>query len=351
VRILSEECHGFGARAARDYLSRRHQLKVGWDLLREAMEKATLIPKNGNRSSFEAARPALRRAGELVHWQTWKRNWFGPRNEKPLLITMVDAATHTLTARFVRHASHLEHLGLLKTYLERYGSPVAFAGSANLFQSSGSRSGGSLSPTQIGRALSELKISWIAEGYEGATGDLGRSLDALADALQTAGTKTLEAANSYLDHRFVPWWNGRVNTPSVKGANAHRPLDGSHDLDSILSSVEFRRVGRGSTIRFAAQRYRMVGADGAECTPGQLARIEVRLDGSICMTAHIGGSVSQICGPDSASQPLEPMRVVRKERTKLGRAWRANHGTIALGDTPIWRAAQIDRVRVSDRLD
>jgi hypothetical protein len=84
---------------------------------------------------------------------------------------MIDDATSQLTARFVRHDSTEENMSVLRFYLERHGRPVAFyTDKASLFQTAvkapryaevaGDRP--ELPPTQIGRALRELSIVWIA---------------------------------------------------------------------------------------------------------------------------------------------------------------------------------------------
>src|SRR5579864_7750597 len=165
VRILSEECQGFGSRAAREYLARRHQLRIGWEMLRMAMKKAgTLRPEAPSRKSSEDDQSQTSGAGKLVHWRSWKHNWLGPRGEKVKLIAMIDDATLALTARFVHHDSTEENLRVLGSYLERFGRPVAFCGRANQFQSGGSRAQcESARPTQIGRALAELEIGWTTE--------------------------------------------------------------------------------------------------------------------------------------------------------------------------------------------
>jgi len=68
-----------------------------------------------------------------------------------------------------------------------------------------------LPPTQIGRALMELGIGWVAAHSPQAKGRIERSFltaqDRLVKGLRVAQVNNLEGANQYLHQHFVPWWN------------------------------------------------------------------------------------------------------------------------------------------------
>src|SRR5438309_2401918 len=108
---------------------------------------------------------------------------------------------------------------LLRLYLERHGRPVAFyTDKASLFQTAPknpragqARDKPDLPPTQIGRALRELAVVWIAAHSPQAKGRVERSFqtaqDRLVKGLRVAGINTLEGANRYLEEEFLPWWN------------------------------------------------------------------------------------------------------------------------------------------------
>jgi Integrase core domain len=111
--------------------------------------------------------------GELVQWDTSEHDWLEGRGEKLYLIHMIDDATSELVARFVRSDSTEQNMRLLWTCLERHGRPVAFyTDKASLFRTAPKVPRDEkqrprderepLPPTQIGRALRELGIVWIA---------------------------------------------------------------------------------------------------------------------------------------------------------------------------------------------
>ena len=64
-------------------------------------------------------RPRRSRFGELVQWDTSEHDWLEGRGEKLYLMRMIDDATSRLLARFVRHDSTEENMGVLWGYLEK----------------------------------------------------------------------------------------------------------------------------------------------------------------------------------------------------------------------------------------
>jgi hypothetical protein len=102
-----------------------------------------------------------------VQWDTSEHNWLEGRGEKLYLISMIDDATSQLTAQFVRHDSTAENLEQLRRYVEQHGRPVAvYTDKASLFQIAPRaihhRDAPPQQLSQIGRALQELNIEWIA---------------------------------------------------------------------------------------------------------------------------------------------------------------------------------------------
>ena len=123
-----------------------------------------------------------------------------------LLINMIDDATSRWFARFVSSDSTEENMNHLERYLKKYGRPLAYyTDKAAIFQTAektkrdGSRWGKrpeELPPTQIGRALQELGIPWIAAHSPQAKGRVERGFltaqDRLVKGLRVAGVTTIE---------------------------------------------------------------------------------------------------------------------------------------------------------------
>lgn len=300
VKILSAEVYrGFGPTLAAEHLAKRHGIAVSRETLRKWMQEAGLW--RGRRRRSEQAhlwRERRSRCGELVQWDTSDHDWLeGRGTERLYLISMIDDATSRLYARFVHSDSTEENMRTLQRYLEAYGRPVAFyTDKASLFRNHEKRrrdapgvdqDSRDMPPTQIGRALQELGIVWIAAHSPQAKGRVERSFDTAQDRLvkemRVAGVRTLVQANQFLSEEFLPWWNETLTVEPASPDNAHRPLDKMHDLQSILSHVETRQVKGDYTVQFENQRYAIDAGSVVTGLRGATVRVEKRMDGTIAM--------------------------------------------------------------------
>ena len=350
VGILSREIYrGFGPTLAAEYLAKKHRKKIGREALRQVMIAAQLWQgrkrKAGPVHVWRERRPSR---GELVQWDTSTHAWLEGRGPTMYLIHMIDDATSELTARFVEHDSTEENMRLLRDDLEKHGRPIAFyTDKASLFQTAPKIARDQtqlprderepLPPTQIGRALRELSITWIAAHSPQAKGRVERSFqtaqDRLVKGLRVAGARTLAPANQYLEREFRPWWNQHLQVLPKNPTDAHRPLDATHDLAASLSIVETRQVTNDYTIRFDGHLYQIAREHIRAGLRGATVRIETRLDASlhVCFQQH--DLPVSLC-------PARPKLAAAKT------PWPepADPGL------PLWRAAEIDRTRTRDTL-
>src|SRR3954449_7956568 len=237
IEILSQEVYqGFGPTLAAEYLAKRHDVHVSRETVRGWMLSAKLWRAKRKRvDKVHTWRPRRSRFGELVQWDTSEHDWLEGRGPKMYLISMIDDATSRMLARFVEHDSTEENMRLLVSYLERHGRPVSiYTDKATLFANLPKTKRGEtagqdrpeLPPTQIGRALQELDIEWIAAHSPQAKGRIERSFntaqDRLVKGLRVAKAKTIEQANAYLDNEFLPWWNQTLTVVPAVADNAHR---------------------------------------------------------------------------------------------------------------------------------
>lgn len=205
------------------------------------------------------------------------------------MISMIDDATSRILARFVEHDSTEENMRLLASYLEKNGRPLSFyTDKAALFTNTPKTKRGELArqdavplpPTQIGRALKELDIEWIAAHSPQAKGRVergfGTAQDRLVKGLRVAQAKTIEEANAYLDREFLPWWNQTLTVRPGLADDAHRPLDKGHSLTAALSHVETRQVANDYTIRFENKLYQIARASVYAGLRGGTVRVENR---------------------------------------------------------------------------
>jgi hypothetical protein len=299
VEILSAPvCQGFGPTLAAEYLRKKHGIEASRETVRKWMIRGKLW--RGKRAKVKEVhtwRPRRSRFGELVQWDTSDHDWLEGRGERLYLIAMIDDATSRLFARFVRHDSTEENMKLLWEYLEKFGRPVTFyTDKASLFQTAEKRKRDEpgvqkdaveMPPTQIGRALRELGITWIPAHSPQAKGrverNFGTAQDRLVKGMRVAGVTTIEQANQYLSDDYLVWWERELTVEAANPDDAHRPLEKSHQLAAALSHVEVRQVRNDYTLRWNGKLYQIERRAVTTGLRRANVRVEQRLDGSLAV--------------------------------------------------------------------
>jgi len=369
--LLLPEWKGFGPTLASYHLAKDHAVRIGREALRKMMIGGGLWrAKRQKVKDVHTWRPRRSCRGELVQWDTSEHDWLEGRGEKLYLISMIDDATSQLLAQFVRSDSTEENMRLLGRYLENNGRPVAFyTDKASLFQTAAKvardrkalpeEERKAMPPTQIGRALQELQIVWIAAHSPQAKGrverQFGTAQDRLVKGMRLAGVSTLEEANRYLNEEFLPWWNQNLAVVPVSAADAHRALAPEHDLASALSHVESRQVSSDYTIRNNGRMYRIAPKCVQPGMRGGSVRIEMRLDGS--MAVFFRGQYLEVTECDiphkRGAPPNKPAVAPKRKTTTAERtkAWKESGRKLFQRGLSVNAAAAINRTRTRDSFD
>ena len=359
--------HDYGPTLAAEELAEDHGIRVNRETLRQWLMEAKLW--RARRSRIERAhlwRPRRARYGELVQWDTSEHNWLEGRGEKLYLISMIDDATSQLTAHFVRHDSTEENLEQLRRYVEQHGRPVAvYTDKASLFQIAPRaihhRDAPPQQLSQIGRALQELSIEWIAAHSPQAKGRIERSFktaqDRLVKGLRRVGAKDLETANAYLEQAFMPLWNERFGCPPQLAGDAHRAVPKGMNLDSVLSIRESRTVTADYTVRWQGVIFRVERAQVRVGMRGARVQLERWRDGSRWMRWRNRTLALAPCEGTPRARAERPLKrevpAVRsaeekaraKQRRRDGqRHWEESYHQ--LRDRPIWQAVRDSPPRV-----
>src|ERR1700681_3033310 len=139
--------------------------------------------------------------------------------------------------------------------------------------------------TQIGRALRELGIGWIAAYSPQAKGRVERSFetdqDRLVKYLRLAKVTTMKGANEFLEKEYWPEWNERFARPLSGMVDLHRPLTPQQNLAASLSHVDDRVITNDYTFSFVGRRYQIARREVKGAMKGQHLRIELRLSGEL----------------------------------------------------------------------
>jgi hypothetical protein len=351
--------HDYGPTLAAEELVDQHGIAVSRESLRRWLMEAKLW--RARRARVEQAhawRARRARYGELLQWDTSEHDWLEGRGEKLYLIGMIDDATSQLTARFVRHDSTEENLRQLGWYLEQHGRPVAvYTDKASLFQIAPRAVHHRDAPpqplSQIGRALKELDIEWIAAHSPQAKGRIERAFqtaqDRLVKGLRQVGAKDLETANAYLQQVYLRRWNQRFRCPPQLAGDAHRALTPGTNLDSVLSVRESRTVASDYTLRWDGVLYRIPPKHMMRGLRGARVVVERRLDGSHWVHWRTRILALEHCEPRTElSKPRQAPRRAKhhpsaEERARAQQRFRDARRQISeayarLPNRPIWQA-------------
>jgi hypothetical protein len=341
IRILSADLYkGFRPTLAAEYLADKHDIEVSKETVRQWMIRAKLWrAKEQKVKAVHVWRPRRSRLGELVQWDTSEHDWLEGRGEKLYLIAMIDDATSGLLARFVRHDTTEENMKLLWSYIEKFGRPQAFyTDKAAIFQTAEKRKRDDpgankdrveMPPTQIGRALRELGIVWIAAHSPQAKGRVernsGTAQDRLVKGMRVAGVKTIEQANQYLEETYLVWRERELTVEPAHPDDAHRPLDKSHSLAASLSHVETRQVRNDYTIPLDTELYQIERKAVVSGLRKADVRVENRLDGSIAV--RFGERylpVSRVTATKAKATPMKRTTPRRPPNRQRGSDWCKN---------------------------
>ena len=326
--------HDFGPTFASQQLSKRHRIGVSKETLRKWMIADGLWEsKTGKVSEIHQWRERRSHYGDLGQWDTSTHDWLEGRGEPVrYLVRMIDDATSKSWGRFVKSDGTRENMGLLWEYVARFGRVVDYYTDRHSMFAVPARPGESKEQkleadrlTQIGRALRELGIGWIAAYSPQAKGRVERSFltdqDRLIKELRLAKVKTMKKANEFLENEYWPEWNEKFTKPPKAPEDMHRPLPAGLDLAAALSHVEQRVITNDYTFPFGGKRYQIASEQVKPGMKRQSLRVELRLNGDL--KARHQGQYLEIneCGskPSQAAKP-SPSKPVRKDHNAGGKS-------------------------------
>jgi DNA-binding Lrp family transcriptional regulator len=333
--VKSADWHDFKPTFAAEQLAKRHQIRVSKETVRQWMIAEGIWQSQGRKvKEVHPWRPRRSHYGELVQWDTSDHDWLEGRGEPvPHLVRMIDDATSRSWGRFVARDSTRENMGVLWEYVERFGRAVDYYTDRDSMFTVAPRPGESKEQqraadrlTQIGRALRELGIGWIAAYSPQAKGRVERSFltdqDRLIKELRLAKVKTMQAANDFLEKEYWPEWNVKFTRPASGQEDLHRPLAEGIELGSALGHVEQRVITNNYTFPYYGKHYQIAREDVQAGMKRQNLRVELWLNGEL-KGRYQGRYVRiQECG---AQPPAAPKTVQYKEVRKDHNAGGQSH--------------------------
>ncbi len=321
---------GFNDTHLTEILAEREGVSIGRETLRGILRATGHRPKRKRRPNKHHRRRERSAAkGLMLLWDGSPHHWLGDDSPALTLMAAIDDADGELLAAFFTPQETSEaYLRLLHAVLMRRGIPVSIYQDRhsalrrnNDAWSLEEQLAGRQRPTQVGQALEDLAIHPIFALSPQAKGRVERLFGVLQDRLlaemRIDGISTLEAANRYLEERWIRRYNRRFRKTPRSQESAYRSRRGV-DLRTILAFRYQATVLNDNTVR--------LGGLTIDIPPGPRgrsyakARVDVRqhLDGSWTVYFH-----EETIAQAPASPVAEPMRYLKhnkgRRRSKAAR--------------------------------
>jgi len=273
-------------------------------------------PQQRRASRHRSRRERMPQAGMLLQVDGSRHQWLGPSRPWLTLVGAIDDATGDVPYALFREQEDAQgYLLLLRGVVRRRGVPLALYSDRHKIFQSGTRDpltleeqlAGKPLPTQVGRVLNDLDITWIGARSPQAKGRverLWRTLqDRLYQELRLANVRTLEQANAALP-ALLARHNARFRQKPAEPGSAYRRLPASKRPADVFCFRYWRTVSPDNVVGLAGRAIAI--PPGPQRRSYARARVEVRehLDGSA--SVHYQGSCIARQGAQSTDLRTKP---------------------------------------------
>jgi hypothetical protein len=256
----------------------------------------------------------------LLHIDASQHQWFMDERWHDLIVILDDATSRIYYAQLVAEESTRTVLRALRQVVEQEGLFCAlYSDRASHFWLT-PKAGEAVdwqALTQVGRAMRELNIQMIPAYSPQARGRSERSLRTwqgrLPQELRLAGLTTLEAANHFLQERYVAEFNERFGVAASGEGTAFVPCTRA-DLDRVFCLQHERVVARDNTVSFARLSLQIERQRWRGTLAGCRVIVYEHLDGTLSLGfgAHEVGRYSADGAPLVEASRAEVKKPVKK---------------------------------------
>jgi transposase len=293
VALYRKRYSDFGPLLACEHLSAEHGIVVDHETLRRWLMDEGLWQVRRRREAHRAARERRPRRGDLVQIDGSEHDWFEGRGPRAVMMVMIDDATNTTMARFYLAEDTASAYDIFDRYVGLYGLPAALYPDRDSIyfctrEACLDEELATLGPeTQFARAMRELGVDMFPAHSPQAKGRVERRhglfQDRLVKELRLLGVRTIDAANAFLDGKFMAFVNERYTVMARDPANGHLPCPSEERLAMTLSWQESRCVAKDWTLCWRTRRLQIDARHAALGLPGRRVTVVQRRDTTIAI--------------------------------------------------------------------
>jgi transposase len=256
-RLKREVYPDFSTRHFHEHATEKHGIRISETWTRMVLQKHGLVEKARSRGKHRRKRERRPMRGMLLHQDASTHRWLEGLPMRDLVVMLDDADGRIVYARFVEQEGTVSTLASLRYVLERWGRFCEFYTDRGSHFCRTSKAGNGPDEEQQGQVTRVLKTLGIRHILARSPEARGRSERAfgtlqgrLPQELRLAGIGDYEAANRYLDQRFVRDFNRRFTVEPAQSESAFTPLAGV-DLELLTSVHHERTVQKDNTVVLA----------------------------------------------------------------------------------------------------
>lgn len=293
LRLARTKYLGFNDHHLAEKLNEVEGLHLSREALRRLLRGAGIgSPRKRRAPAHRQRRLRVAREGELVQLDGSPHDWLEGRGPRLTVLGMQDDATgKILAAQFFLAETTEGYFHLLQSLLCRFGVPTAFYGDrSGIFVRHDDHwtveeeLAGQQEPTQFGRALEQLRITFIAAQSPQAKGRVERLWgvlqDRLCSELRLAGACDLDSANRVL-RRFIADYNRRFARTPREAAKAWRPAPA--DLTRVCAFRHDRVVSNDNVVQWEGRRLQIPPQHRRFSFAGATVQLYQALDGRVSL--------------------------------------------------------------------
>lgn len=293
LRLARAKYPGFNDHHLAEKLNEVEGLRLSREALRRLLRHAGIgSPRKRRAPAHRQRRLRVAREGELVQLDASPHDWLEGRGPRLTVLGLQDDATgKILAAQFFLAETTEGYFHLLQSLLRRFGIPVAFYGDrSGIFVRHDDHwtleeeLAGQRQPTQFGRALQQLGITFIAAQSPQAKGRVERLWgvlqDRLCSELRLAGACDLDSANRVL-RRFLADYNRRFARTPREPAQAWRSAP--EDLARVCAFRHERIVSNDNVVQWEGRRLQIPPQNRRCSFAGAKVQLYQALDGRVSL--------------------------------------------------------------------
>lgn len=293
LRLARSTYAGFNDHHLAEKLTEVEGLRLSRETLRRLLRREGLgSPRKRRAPAHRQRRPPVAREGELVQLDGSPHDWLEGRGPRLTVLGMQDDASgKILAAQFFLAETTEGYFHLLQSLLRRYGVPTAFYGDRNgifvrndSYWSLEEELAGQRQPTEFGRALAALGVTFIAAQSPQAKGRVERLWgvlqDRLCSELRLANACDIDAANAIL-RKFIRDYNRRFARTPRESANAWRHAP--EDLQRICAFLHERIVSNDNVVQWEGRRFQIPPQNRRFSFAGAKVQLYQTLDGHVSL--------------------------------------------------------------------